>query len=230
MRIKPFIIVSSLSIAALAVMTGCENKRKPGRIYMPDMAYSRALETYVSLDSTVFTVDRKDPGNKIYYDRKPVEGTIGIGELFPYTLPNDSTGYKMSAQVKNPLPPLTGKDSLETSRLFNINCAICHGPGAQGNGPISTSGKIGGIANLTLPNYVEMADGTMYHVINYGKNLMGSYAGQLNRKQRWQIVQYIRTLQPKSTQGKAAGEAAGKDTTAAKTAGPAAGSTAAAKK
>ena len=43
-----------------------------------------------------------------------------------------------------------------------------------------------------------MADGTMYHSIVYGKNNMGSYASQLSRKQRWQIVQYIRTLQPKA--------------------------------
>jgi mono/diheme cytochrome c family protein len=48
-----------------------------------------------------------------------------------------------------------------------------------------------------------MADGTMFHSINYGKNNMGSYASQLSRKQRWMIVQYIRTLQPKpeSTSG-----------------------------
>ena len=52
--------------------------------------------------------------------------------------------------------------------------------------------------NLTSAVYVSMADGTMYHSLNYGKNLMGSYASQLNRKQRWQIVQYIRTLQPKA--------------------------------
>ena len=42
-----------------------------------------------------------------------------------------------------------------------------------------------------------MADGTMYHSIQYGKNNMGSYASQLDRKQRWQMVQYIRYLQPK---------------------------------
>jgi Cytochrome C oxidase, cbb3-type, subunit III len=200
-------------IAGLTVMTGCENKRKPGRIYMPDMVYSRALETYAKLDSTLFTTDKKNPGDKIYYNRKPVDGTIGRGELFPYSLPNDSMGYKMSAQVKNPLPPLVGKDSIEASRLFNVNCAICHGAGAQGNGPISTSGKIGGIANLTLPNYVAMADGTMYHSINYGKNLMGSYAPQLSRKQRWQIVQYIRTLQPKPEAAKGAGPVAAPATT-----------------
>lgn len=197
MKKNTIITVLLLSIAGLAVMTGCDNKRKPGKIFMPDMAYSRALETYAPLDSMFFTTDKKNPGDEIYYNSKPVDGTIGRGELFPYTLPNDSAGYAMSAQVKNPLPPLVVKDSLEAARLFNINCAICHGAGAQGNGPISTSGKIGGIANLTLPIYVAMPDGTMFHSINYGKNLMGSYAPQLSRKQRWQMVQYIRTLQPK---------------------------------
>lgn len=186
------------SITGLIVITGCNNKRNPGAIYMPDMTYSRALETYSPLDSMFFTADKKNPGDEIYYNRKPVEGTIGRGELFPYTLPNDSIGYAMSAQVKNPLPPLAGKDSLEAARLFNINCAICHGAAGDGNGPMGTSGKIGAIANLTLPNYVALADGTMYHVINYGKNNMGSYAAQLSRQQRWQIVQYIRTLQPKA--------------------------------
>jgi len=187
-----------MSIIGIAVMTGCDNKRNPGKIYMPDMTYSRAVETYAPLDSLMFTADYKNPGAKIYYNHKPVTGTIGRGELFPYTVPNDSNGYKMSAQVKNPLPPLAGIDSLEAARLFNINCAICHGANGQATGPLAVSGKIGAIANLALPLYVEMADGTMYHSINYGKNNMGSYASQLSRKQRWQMVQYIRTLQPKA--------------------------------
>lgn len=198
MKKNTFITVLLLSIAGLTVMTGCENKRKPGKIYMPDMSYSRALETYAPLDSLYFTTDKKNPGDEIYYNGKPVEGTVARGELFPYTLLNDSAGYIMSAQVKNPLSPLSGKDSLETARLFNVNCAICHGSAGEGNGPLSTSGKIGAIANLTLPIYVAMADGTMYHSIHYGRNNMGSYAAQLSRKQRWQMVQYIRTLQPKA--------------------------------
>ncbi|CAN5785090.1 cytochrome c [soil metagenome] len=195
---KKYTIITALTlcIAGVSVLTGCDSKRQPGKVYMPDMGYSRAVETYTLLDSTIYTTDSKNPGAKIYYNRKPVVGTIERGELFAYTLPNDSNGYAMSAQVKNPMPPLVGKDSLEASRLFNINCAVCHGATGVANGPLS--GKIGAIANLTLPNYVEMADGTMYHSINYGKNNMGSYASQLSRKQRWQIVQYIRTLQPKA--------------------------------
>jgi hypothetical protein len=199
MKRNTIITVLLLSVAGLTVMTGCgDNKRQPGKIYMPDMTYSRALETYSLLDSNYFTTDKENPGDEIYYNRTPVNGTIARGEMFPYTLPNDSNGYKMSAMVKNPLPALSSKDSLEASRLFNINCAICHGPKADGNGPLSTSGKIGAIANLTLPLYVAMADGTMFHSINYGKNNMGSYAPQLSRKQRWQVIQYVRTLQPKA--------------------------------
>lgn len=194
MKKHTIIIVLSV-IAGFTLMTGCDNKRKPGKIYMPDMTYSRAYETYAEHDSTIFTTDAINPDGKIFYNSKPVNGTIQRGELFPYTLQNDTNGYAMSAQVKNPLPPLKGSDSLEASRLFNINCAICHGANGQGTGPLSS--KIGAIANLTLPQYVALSDGTMYHVVTYGKNEMGSYASQLDRKQRWQVVQYIRALQPK---------------------------------
>ncbi len=196
-RISDFKIVVGVIALAIIISSCSDIKRNPGSIYMPDMTYSRALETYVSLDSTVFTTDPQKRGREIFYNAKPVAGALALGELPEYTLPDDSAGYAMSAGVKNPLASLTRKDSLEAARLFNINCAICHGAEGKANGPLSTSGKIGAVANLTLDQYVTMADGTMYHSIFYGKNNMGSYASQLSRKQRWQMVEYIRTLQPK---------------------------------
>lgn len=196
-RISNFKIVVCVITLSVIISSCSDIKRKPGSIYMPDMTYSRALETYASLDSTVFTTDLQKRGREIFYNARPVAGALALGELPEYTLPDDSAGYAMSASVKNPLASLTRKDSLEASRLFNINCAICHGAEGKANGPLSTSGKIGAVANLTLDLYISMADGTMYHSIFYGKNNMGSYASQLSRKQRWQMVQYIRTLQPK---------------------------------
>ena len=196
---KKIATILILVLATTFVFISCDNKRQPGKVYMPDMAYSRAYETYAERDSNKFTMDPFEKGgSKIYYDNNPANGTIKRGEEFPYTLPNDSNGYKMSAMVKNPIDSMTETQMKETARLFNINCAICHGEKAMGNGPISTSGKIGGIANLTLDMYVKMADGTMFHSMTYGKNNMGSYASQLDRKQRWMIVKYIRTLQPKA--------------------------------
>ena len=209
---KKIVIISTIILVSTTMFIGCGNKREPGRIYMPDMAYSRAYETYAERDSLKFTADPNNKGGLIFYNNRPVAGTMKRGELLPYALPNDSNGYKMSATIKNPIDTISAADLAEAGRLFNINCAICHGAKAAGNGPIATSGKIGGIANLTADTYVKMADGTMFHSINYGKNLMGSYASQLDRKQRWMIIKYIRTLQPKPA-------AAGSDSTstAAKT-------------
>jgi mono/diheme cytochrome c family protein len=213
-RTKIFTVIAIATTAVIMVSCGGSND-KPGRIYMPDMAYSRAIETYSLLDSTKFTNDPAQLGEKIFYNSKPVVGTMRMGDVLPYELPNDSAGYAMSAQVKNPLPPLTAKDSIETARLFNINCGICHGVDGKATGPLAVNQKVGGIVNLTLEQFVKMADGTMYHSINYGKNNMGSYASQLSSRQRWQIVQYVRTLQPKAAAGTAISATADSTATAA---------------
>ena len=195
---KKFASLFTATLVTAVMLVSCDNKQEPGKIYMPDMAYSRAYETYALRDSSVFTMDQAERGgSKIFYNNKPAAGTIKRGELFPYTLPNDSNGYKMSATVVNPITEMSETEMKEAGRLFNINCAICHGEKGAGNGPIATAGKIGGIANLTLDAYVKMTDGTMFHSITYGKNNMGSYASQLDRKTRWMVIKYIRTLQPK---------------------------------
>lgn len=215
--------INFLTIAVTAIivtLSSCGGKRKPGPVYMPDMAYSRTYEAYDLLDSTRFTGDIYDKGgNKIFFNAKPVAGTIKRGDLFPYTLPNDSIGYKMSATVANPITAMTPAQMAEAGRLYNINCGVCHGEKGKANGPMS--GKVGGIVDLTLDQYKALGDGTIFHVMTYGKNNMGSYASQLTKEQRWQIVKYVRTLQ--------GGGAAKTDSTKAATA-PAADSTATAKK
>ena len=109
----------------------------------------------------------------------------------------------------DPLPKLNDTEMQESERLYLINCAICHGVNLDAQGPMATSGKVGGIANLKLDQYKKLPEGTMFHVATYGKNNMGSYASNLTREQRWRIVQYIRTLEPK-TAAASATPAAGK--------------------
>ena len=104
----------------------------------------------------------------------------------------------MAAEIKDPLSALDSNQMLEAQRLFNINCAICHGPNMDAQGPLATSGKVGGIANLKLPQYVKEPVGQMFHVVTYGKNNMGSYASQLDKRQRWMVIQYVKSEQVKS--------------------------------
>jgi len=204
-------------LAAGIVLVSCSDiRRKPGAIYMPDMAYSRAYETY--MDHTQLEKDG------IFYNSKPVAGTIARGEEMPFPYekdaPGDSTNYVASKQVTNPLPKLSATELKEGERLFLVNCAICHGPKLDGNGPLYKGGQGPYPAKpATLvgdARYEAMPEGQMFYSVTYGKNLMGSYASQLNRRQRWMVIDYIKSQQAKS--GSGAGAAATDSTSTAATA------------
>jgi len=85
----------------------------------------------------------------------------------------------------------TDKNLKQGKHLFNIYCAICHGLNGNGQGTLVKRGKF-----LGVPNYKDrdITEGSIYHVIMYGRNMMGSHASQLNYKERWQIVQYVQHL------------------------------------
>src|SRR2546428_12566635 len=105
--------VISVILFALVLVTSCSDvRRSRGREYMPDMAYSRAYETYAPHDNL------KDRG--INYNATPVPGTIKRGEVFPFPIPKDkegdSTNYIASRQVANPIPSLDTAQFKEAER------------------------------------------------------------------------------------------------------------------
>lgn len=191
-------------VIAAVVFSSCRfNNRSTGYNYMPDMAYSRAVESYADLDSAKFTNDASQAGGKIYYDRTPVAGTVARGEVSSFQLPmdkmGDSTNYVASKSIPNPLPALNAIDSVEAARLYLVNCAICHGDKLDGNGPLFKGGDgpyTAAPKNLVSdPVVSNMPDGQIFYSITYGKNAMGSYASQLTTKQRWMIVHYVKGKQ-----------------------------------
>jgi Cytochrome c, mono- and diheme variants len=206
---KKIAIIATLVLSMAAVFIGCKDKRDAGSVYMPDMAYSRAYESYATRDSAIFTTDPYNAGHKIFFNNMPPEGTVKRGELFPFNVPNDSNGLlNLSNQVKNPLPAMTSIERAEAGRLYNINCGVCHGAKAESNGPLAP--KVGGVKSIIAAS-PGFSDGRIFFVMTYGQNNMGSYASQLTREQRWRIVQYIRTLEP----GGGAAAAATKDSASA---------------
>jgi mono/diheme cytochrome c family protein len=204
---KFFGIVFIFSV--VLIITACSDVRhKTGRVYMPDMAYSRALETYAKPDSSRFTNNPAEAGEgKIYYTAYPVAGTMARGDEmpFPYEMdkPGDTVNYIASKQVQNPVPALSGVQLKEAERLYLVNCAICHGPKLDGNGPLYKDGTgpfPSAPKNLVGdPVVSKMPDGQMFYSITYGKNAMGSYASQITTKQRWRIIHYIKTQQAAKT-------------------------------
>ena len=184
-----------LCIQTIFLISCSDVKRKPGSIYMPDMAYSRAYESYS--DHSNLT----EQG--IFYSNKPVVGTISREEEIPFPIQKDIAGdtakYVASKLVSNPLDSSSDVDLKEAERLYLINCGICHGNKLDGNGPLYKGGEGPYPAKpATLvgdKKYEQMPAGQMFYSVTYGKNLMGSYASQLSRKQRWSVIKYIKTKQ-----------------------------------
>lgn len=198
---RKFLIIAGCVVAAITLVSCDDVRRSPGRAYMPDMADSRAYETYAPAQERL-----KASGvqGEAHYSGRPVEGTIARGEMIPIKLKNDSIGYAMAAGIKNPLAP--GSINMkEAERLYLVNCGICHGAKLDGNGPLFNGGDgpyTAAPKNFMDPTMKAMTEGTMFHAVTFGKGQMGSYASQLNTKQRWEVIAYV-----KSKQGPAAGAA-----------------------
>ena len=196
---KKLSIIAFLCIGA-AVVSCNDVKREQNSVYMPDMAYSRAYETYAERDSLVFTTDESQRGSKKFYNNKPVAGTIARGEEMPFTFTKgDTTNYVASKSFKSPIDSLSKDQLVEAERLYLINCGICHGKNLDGNGPLYKDGSgpypAKPAALASDAKYISMPEGQMFYSVTYGKNLMGSYASQLSRKQRWQVIYYIKQKQ-----------------------------------
>jgi mono/diheme cytochrome c family protein len=197
---KKFLIIASI-ITVGSAMAGCgSDKRSPGRIYMPDMAYSRAYEAYGYNNIGDYENLRK---KGINYNSMPVAGTVARGEMPSYHLTGDSAGLKAAEALVNPFDTTNNKLALtEAERLYLVNCGICHGTKLDGNGPLWNDGEgpyPAAPRNLANEEAKAWSDGHYFHVITFGKGQMGSYASQLRPEQRWWVINYIRSRQGKPT-------------------------------
>src|SRR6266700_1173718 len=213
MKKLPVIVVLIL----VSVIWSCSDvKREPNRVYMPDMAYSRAWETYAPVD----TLEKQG----IHYNRMPVPGTVKRGALFAFALvkdkPGDTASYILARQVASPLTNIDGPQHEEAQRLYLVNCGICHGTKLDGNGPLYNSGNgpfLAAPKNLVGDAVVSvMPEGQMFYSVTYGKGAMGSYASQLSTLQRWRVIRYIKDKKAEAKPKAAAGSGGGKTDSTAK--------------
>lgn len=174
------LVYIAFSVFLMVVLSSCHNKTKRRVQYMPDMYRPVPYESYS--ENPILP--------KHMTSQHPVKGTVARGETV-YEVPNTNEGYEYAKfHVKSPLEPT--KLNLENGKkMYKMYCSICHGDKGDGNGYLTIRDKYNGI-----PNYKdrEITEGTIYQVIMYGRNMMGSYGSQLTEKERWQVVLYVQKL------------------------------------
>ena len=81
--------------------------------------------------------------------------------------------------------------------LYVTNCAACHGPEGEGNGPAAAGLRIKP-ADLTMPHLWEHSDGEMFWWLTHGIDdpegglAMPGFATTLSVEDRWALIDYVR--------------------------------------
>jgi mono/diheme cytochrome c family protein len=130
----------------------------------------------------------------------PVPGTVPIagGEL-PVDL-------KSAEHLTNPRTRTS--ESINRGKfVYETYCQVCHGAGGRGDGPVSATagGPFPAIRNLTDDVARKRSDGYLYGVLvnstAMGKGLMPRYGDKIRGTDRWDVVNYVRSLQQAAAGG-----------------------------
>jgi len=153
--------------------------------------------------------------------RKPVTGTIAVGQLFddqeqrfgvqadalsPVGMEIDSKTGVPLAQWLTGFPAAIAVDEALLDRgeeRFDIYCSVCHGVRGDGLGAVALRAKDLRAArwgwvdpkNLLASATVARTNGELFHIAGHGINTMKGYAAQIAVRDRWAIVAWVRALQ-----------------------------------
>jgi mono/diheme cytochrome c family protein len=98
-----------------------------------------------------------------------------------------------AVKVKNPVKT-TPEGLTAAARLYRQNCVICHGKTGASNGPAASS-LPQKPANFTDASMMRKAtDGELFWKMSTGRAPMPSWQDKLSETERWQLVNYLRTL------------------------------------
>jgi mono/diheme cytochrome c family protein len=141
---------------------------------------------YIPLRGTEFFPDGRSA-------RPLIEGTVARGHL------DDDAGYFTArgpdGKVVAEFPFAVTKPVVERGReRFNIYCAPCHDSLGTGNGRIVRRG-FRHPPTYHIDRLRQAPAGYLYDVISKGFGAMPDYAAQIEPRDRWAIVAYIRALQ-----------------------------------
>lgn len=116
-----------------------------------------------------------------------VAAYIAIGAQAPSDIPE--------AARNRPNPRKASPESVDAGRrVFAKDCSTCHGATGDGKGAMVGGG---------LPNFGDPAvqdrrtDGELFYVITEGHGRMLGDGERLPESQRWDLVNFIRSLRPK---------------------------------
>jgi mono/diheme cytochrome c family protein len=113
--------------------------------------------------------------------------------------------WNAPAAAKNLQNPVPSADDSITAGMMNYSthCQSCHGERGDGKGERAEKLSIAP-SDLTDAHAMSLVtDGELFWKISHGRRPMPAFQGKLTEQERWQLVDYIRTLGQKPASGAA---------------------------
>jgi mono/diheme cytochrome c family protein len=183
-----------LVLVVMLVATTRVDYARPNIEILPDMKYTPASLAYAR--NAVFANGRTL--------QAPVPGTIARGRMPLHYTATKEDALRAGEELTSPFQDgsVTDATGLPASirrggETFRVFCISCHGPSGAGDGPVAKRGYPPP-PSLTTGNSIKMKDGQLFHILSYGQNSMPDFAAQLSPAERWDVINYVRALQPDS--------------------------------
>jgi mono/diheme cytochrome c family protein len=123
-----------------------------------------------------------------------VAGFIVLGtSAFEPAAPRATTPSDIPEEARNrPNPRRATSDSVDTGRrIFSKDCATCHGATGDGKGAMVG----GGLPDFRSPTVQDRrTDGELFYILTEGHGRMLGDGDRLPESQRWDTVNFIRSL------------------------------------
>jgi mono/diheme cytochrome c family protein len=111
------------------------------------------------------------------------------------TPPEEWKAPARAAKKKNPIP-FDDKSVAAGKVVFTAQCLSCHGPAGHGDGPAAKDLNPKP-RNLSDPAIQSQTDGSMFWKITEGRKPMPTFGTLISEDDRWNVINYVRTLAAK---------------------------------
>jgi mono/diheme cytochrome c family protein len=157
---------------------------QPNREFLPEMVRTPRYNAYAA--------NPNFPDGKTL--QLPVPGTIPRGLLPLHFAATSEDAIRAGNILQNPNQPGDARAIARGAVVFSNFCQPCHGPGGRGDGLVVQRG-FPAPPSLSADNARKMKDGQFFHILSFGQKNMPSYAAQIAREDRWNVIAFVRSIQ-----------------------------------
>ena len=178
------VLAAAFAASLVLMWASRRDVRQPNAEFLPDMAHTPRYGAFAA--------------NPVFADGKtlqaPPEGTIPRGFMPVRYTASSADAARAGDELSNPFGPRDAAARARGEQVFVTFCAVCHGAGARGDGPVTARG-VPPPPSLISGKAATMKDGQLFHIVTFGQKNMASYASQVSREDRWRVILYVRSLQ-----------------------------------